>query len=89
MTMSSKEQFPEIYVMATGEKVRASTALELVEYLKKGSFDDADETLEQYMFRFSERCLFSIQRIVRIDTPENFVDDLKKVGVIERILAAN
>lgn len=83
------KSFPEIYVLASGEKIRAATALELVEYLKQGTFDSRKETLEQYMFRFSERCLFSLQRIVRIDTPENFVADLRKIGVIQNILQAN
>lgn len=80
---------PEIYVLATGEKIRASTAVELIEFLRVGSFDRKEETLEQYMVRVSERILLSSHAIVRIDTPENFVKDLRKVGLITNVFMAN
>ena len=93
---NSSSSCPEIYILASGEKVCARTPHDLIEHLRHGhgsssfgSFDNSSESIEQYMFRFSERCLFSLKRIVRFDTAENFVADLKKVGVIERILSAN
>lgn len=76
---------PEIFVLSNGEKVRANNPRELVEYLRAGSFDNDGQSylsLEQYMFHMSERCLLSLQAIVRIDTPEHFVQDLMKCGII-------
>lgn len=47
--------------------------------------DDKSDTLETYMFRFSERALMG-HRVIRIDSPENFVADLYKTGLITNII---
>jgi len=79
----------KIYTLASGAKVSTNSAAELIEYLQKNSFDNHSESLEQYMFRVSERCLLSLRRVVRFDTPENFVEDLHAVGVIKESTLAN
>ena len=80
---------PMLYIFPSGEKVMARTPVEFVQYMKQGSFDKPGETLEQYMFRFSERCLMSMHAVVRIDTPENFIRDLQKCGLVTHIVEVN
>lgn len=82
---------PVIYVLSTGEKVRANSPAELIKYMRETSFgfDDPAESLEQYMFRVSERSLLLLHRVVRIDTPENFVLDCQTVGLIRHAIVAN
>lgn len=80
---------PVIYILSTGEKIRANSASELIQFLREGTFDNADESDAQYMFRFSERVLLTLQRVVRIDTPENFIKDLQTVGMIAHAIVAN
>jgi len=78
----------EIYVLADGEKVLAGSPEELLEHMRSGSFDETKD-LADYMFKFSERCLLSMHVVVRIDTPEHFVEDLKRHGMIQDVLQAN
>ncbi len=92
MTNAKSSSSVVIYVLSSGEKVRANSPEELITYMRENTglgMDDPSESLDTYMFRVSERVLLSIQQVVRIDSPENFVSDLQKCGMITHAIMAN
>ena len=58
--------------MADGGRIAASDPSEFVRVLREGSWFDSGCTDGEYMVNFSGRT----------DTPEHFMDDLKKYGYI-------
>ena len=58
-----------MYILADGGRIVASDPSEFVRVLREGSWFDSECTDEEYM--------------VRTDTPEHFMDDLKKYGYIK------
>lgn len=85
----------KIYVLSSGEKVKAKSARELVEYLYNTSWFAGARSvdinsIDEYMLQFADRCLrYPLNAIVRFDTAENFVEDLYKHGIITHKFLAN
>ncbi|MCF0235619.1 MAG: hypothetical protein HUK09_02710 [Bacteroidaceae bacterium] len=73
---------PRTYHLRDGGRITAATAAEFVKELHAGSFFDNEGTDEAYMVRFAARHQVSTGRLVRTDTPEHFVEDLKGTGYI-------
>ena len=59
-----------MYILADGGRIAASDPSEFVRLLREGSWFDSGCTDKEYM-------------TVRTDTPEHFMDDLKKYGYIK------
>ena len=69
--------------MADGGKIAASGSSEFVRVLREGSWFDSGCTDGEYMVNFSGRYRELHGVTVRTDTPEHFMDDLKKYGYIK------
>ena len=72
-----------MYILADGGRIAASDPSEFVRLLREGSWFDSECSDEEYMVNFSGRYheLHGVR--VRTDTPEHFMDDLKKYGYIK------
>ncbi len=68
-----------MYILADGGRIAASGPSEFVRLLREGSWFDSECTDEEYMVNFSGRYRELHGVTVRTDTPEHFMDDLKKV----------
>ena len=64
-----------MYILADGGRIAASDPSEFVRILREGSWFDSECTDGRY------RELHGVT--VRTDTPEHFMDDLKKYGYIK------
>ena len=71
-----------MYILADGGRIAASGPSEFVRLLREGSWFDSECTDEEYMVNFSGRYRELHGVTVRTDTPEHFMDDLKKYGYI-------
>ena len=71
-----------MYILADGGRIAASDPSEFVRVLREGSWIDSGCTNEEYMVNFSGRYKELHGVTVRTDTPEHFMDDLKKYGYI-------
>ena len=71
-----------MYILADGGRIAASYPSEFVRVLREGSWFDSECTDEEYMVNFSGRYRELHGVTVRTDTPEHFMDDLKKYGYI-------
>lgn len=69
--------------MADGGRIAASGPSEFVRVLREGSWFDSGCTDGEYMVNFSGRYRELHGVTVRTDTPEHFMDDLKKYGYIK------
>lgn len=72
-----------MYILADGGRIAASGPSEFVRLLREGSWFDSECTDEEYMVNFSGRYRELHGVTVRTDTPEHFMDDLKKYGYIK------
>jgi hypothetical protein len=54
----------------------AASPIQVVEWFRNGARFCADETIPQYMEGCAEREKMYSGKVLRFDTPENFVDDL-------------
>ena len=68
-----------MYILADGGRIAASGPSEFVRLLREGSWFDSGCTDKEYMMNFSGRYRELHGVTVRTDTPEHFMDDLKKV----------
>lgn len=64
------------YKLEDGSFIEAATPTEVVEQLKNGRFV-SDETNEEYIKGFSKRYQEMTGNLLRFDTIENFVEDLR------------
>lgn len=69
------------YEMLGGGIIKASNPKEIIGALRFSSFHPM-ATEEIFIREMSERCKFYNDAIVRVDTPENFVEDLIKGGFL-------
>ena len=69
-----------MYILADGGRITASDPSEFVRLLREGSWFDSGCTDKEYMVNFSNRYHELHGVTVRTDTPEHFMDDLKKYG---------
>ena len=69
-------------ILADGGRIAASGPSEFVRILREGSWFDSGCTDEEYIVNFSGRYRELHGVTVRTDTPEQFMDDLKKYGYI-------
>ena len=72
-----------MYILADGGRIAASGPSEFVRLLREGSWFDSECTDGEYMVNFSGRYRELHGVTVRTDTPEHFMDDLKKYGYIK------
>ena len=72
-----------MYILADGGRIAASGPSEFVRILREGSWFDSGCTDEEYIVNFSGRYRELHGVTVRTDTPEQFMDDLKKYGYIK------
>ena len=72
-----------MYILADGGRIAASDPSEFVRFLREGSWFDSECTDEEYMVNFSGRYRELHGVTVRTDTPEHFMEDLKKYGYIK------
>ena len=72
-----------MYILADGGRIAACCPSEFVRLLREGSWFDSECTDGEYMVNFSKRYNELHGVTVRTDTPENFMDDLKKYGYIK------
>ena len=72
-----------MYILADGGRIAASGPSEFVRLLREGSWFDSGCTDKEYMMNFSGRYRELHGVTVRTDTPEHFMDDLKKYGYIK------
>lgn len=72
-----------MYILADGGRIAASGPSEFVRVLREGSWFDSGCTDGEYMVNFSGRYRELHGVTVRTDTPEHFMDDLKKYGYIK------
>ena len=72
-----------MYILAAGGRIAASDPSEFVRTLREGSWFDSECTDGEYMVNFSGRYRELHGVTVRTDTPEHFMDDLKKYGYIK------
>ena len=72
-----------MYILADGGRIAASAPSEFVRVLREGSWFDSGCTDGEYMVNFSGRYRELHGVTVRTDTPEHFMDDLKKYGYIK------
>ena len=70
-------------VVAAGTCSLVAGPSEFVRLLREGSWFDSECTDEEYMVNFSGRYRELHGVTVRTDTPEHFMDDLKKYGYIK------
>ena len=70
-------------ILADGGRIAASDPSEFVRILREGSWFDSECTDGEYMVNFSGRYRELHGVTVRTDTPEHFMDDLKKYGYIK------
>ena len=70
-------------ILADGGRIAASGPSEFVRVLREGSWFDSGCTDKEYMMNFSGRYRELHGVTVRTDTPEHFMDDLKKYGYIK------
>lgn len=75
--------FSPSYILADGGRIAASGPSEFVRVLREGSWFDSGCTDGEYMVNFSGRYRELHGVTVRTDTPEHFMDDLKKYGYIK------
>ena len=71
-----------IYNLEDGGRIAAVSPAEFVTKLRTGSLFDSDCTDAEYMSNFADRYKIYKNAELRIDTAENFVEDLKKFGYI-------
>ena len=71
-----------MYILADGGRIAASDPSEFVRTLREGSWFDSECTDGEYMVNFSGRYRELHGVTVRTDTPEHFMEDLKKYGYI-------
>jgi hypothetical protein len=77
---------PKLYKFSKdGVSFMAKGPLDFIVQMRERAFHPG-KNVEDYMFEFSERALFSLHVVVRFDTPQNFVADLKKHGIIDVFL---
>ena len=72
-----------MYILADGGRIVASDPSEFVRVLREGSWFDSECTDEEYMVNFSGRYRELHGVTVRTDTPEHFMEDLKKYSYIK------
>ena len=72
-----------MYILADGGRVAASGACEFVRALRGSGWLEGWCTDKEYMMNFSGRYRELHGVTVRTDTPEHFMDDLKKYGYIK------
>lgn len=68
--------------MADGDRIATSDPPRFVHTLHEDNWSDSECADEEYIVNFSERYRGLHGVTVRADTPEQFVDDLKKYGYI-------
>lgn len=67
-----------------GQKHEGRDAAELVRVLHKASYSPASNDAE-FMRQLSEQTMFATGKVIRFDTPDRFVEDLLKAGLIKAI----
>ncbi|MDR1543380.1 MAG: hypothetical protein LBS50_03015 [Prevotellaceae bacterium] len=72
----------EKYKLADGATIHAVSPADFITKLRRSSFFESDTPDETYMLEFAERYLVQNGRVVRTDTAENFVKDLRIFGYI-------
>ena len=72
-----------MYILADGGRIAASDPSEFVRVLREGSWFDSGCTDGEYMVILTGRYRGLHVVTVRTDTPEHFMDDLKKYGYIK------
>lgn len=71
------------YKLESGEVLEASSPPNLVTKLREGSRFDSEFSDAEFMKRFAERYKIQKGLNVRVDTPENFLEDLILTGYLE------
>ena len=66
----------------TGEKISGNNFPEILTALRTGSKFDADLTDSQFMIVFANRQQIYDGRVLRIDSPQQFVQDLLDKGIL-------
>lgn len=71
------------YRLEDGSVITALSSSDFVTKLRESSMFDSDCTDAEYMVNFASRMQVQSGAIIRTDSPENFVNDLKDTGYIE------
>lgn len=75
----------ENYILQDGGKITASSAPEFVTRLREGSRFDSECTDNEFMIRFAERYKLYSGNELSTFTPEEFLQDLLKIGYAKEI----
>lgn len=71
------------YKLMDGGSIAADSIHDFVTKLRESSKFDSESSNEQYMKGFAERYKIQTGNTVRIDSEENFIEDLLKTGFME------
>jgi hypothetical protein len=72
----------EYFYSREGAAFHAASPIQVVEWFRSGARFCADETIPQYMKGCADREKMFSSKVLRFDTPENFVADLLKCGIL-------
>ena len=70
------------YLLQDGGTITATCAADFVSKLREGSRFDSECTDQEYMFNFADRYRDQCGKVVRADSPENFLNDLIAFGYV-------
>lgn len=71
------------YRLEDGSVITAISSSDFVTKLRESSKFDSDCTDAEYILNFASRMKIQSGAIIRTDTPDNFLCDLKDIGYIE------
>ena len=71
------------YLLQDGGTITATCAADFVTRLRESSRFDYDCTDQEYMYHFADRYHDQTGHIIRADSPEHFLDDLKATGYVK------
>ncbi len=66
-----------IYTLQDGGKITATCAADFVTKLRESSRFDSQCTDQEYMYHFADRFHDQTGNVIRADSPEHFLEDLK------------
>lgn len=68
------------YTLQDGGTITANCAADFVTKLRESSRFDSECTDQEYMYNFADRYRDLTGKVIRADSPENFMDDLLTSG---------
>lgn len=70
------------YTLQDGGTITATCATDFVTKLRESSRFDSECTDQEYMYHFADRFYDQTGNVVRVDSPEHFMNDLTAFGYV-------